>query len=118
MSVLERRKEIGILRAMGMGRLAIASLFLFEAFFIAMFGGLIGVFIGSYAALEMEKYGIDLGGATSNAGDAIPLNSIFYPAWEPELAALTFALGIVMALVGCLIPVWEALRVQPVEAFR
>ena len=89
-----------------------------EDIFIASLGGLVGVSIGSYIALEMGKVGINLGNATANAGNALPLNNVFYPAWEPELAILTFGLGIAMALFGCLIPIWEALRVQPVEAFR
>jgi len=49
-SVLERIKEIGIRRSLGATRLDIVTQFLFEAVFISLIGGALGIFIGVVSA--------------------------------------------------------------------
>jgi putative ABC transport system permease protein len=118
MSVLERTAEIGILRAMGMQREAIAFTFLLESMIIAMVGGTTGSLIGSLISIWMADKGINLGDAVSNVPDALPINTTLYPDWSIELALFTLGLSLIMALVGAIIPSWQANRITPIQAMR
>ncbi|MCB9780755.1 MAG: ABC transporter permease [Alphaproteobacteria bacterium] len=118
MSVLERTAEIGVLRAMGMQRGEVVLAFVFEALVISVVGGLLGVTLGSLAALAMGQTGIDLGTAASNLPDTMPVNRILHPAWNLGIALRAFGLGLVMAIVGSTTPAVRATRVQPVQAMR
>ena len=60
MSVFERKTEIGVLRALGMTRFEVVFIFVFEAFAIAVIGGVAGVIAGLIPALYMERIGVEL----------------------------------------------------------
>ena len=117
MSVLERVPEIGVLRSMGMGRAGVAKLFFTEALIIALFGGGIGVGLGSAVALWMERLGLDLGDAVAGS-ETLSVNAVLHPDWTPQLALLGIGLACIMAILGSAWPVLTALRVSPVEAIR
>lgn len=118
MSVLERTAEIGVLRAMGMQRGEVVLAFVVEALVISLVGGLLGVVLGSLAAIAMGQTGIDLGTAATNLPDTMPVNRILHPAWSLGIALKAFGLGLVMAVVGSTTPALRATRVQPVQAMR
>jgi ABC-type antimicrobial peptide transport system permease subunit len=111
MSVLERTREIGVMRALGAGRSTIRRLFSFEAAGLGFFGGLFGVLLG---------YGIVLGAkpiisravkSSSQAG--APNFSV--PVWL--IAMVTIGTTLIGFLSGFL-PARRAARLDPVEALR
>ena len=119
MSVLERTGEIGVLRAMGLGRAQTVMLFVIEAIGIATVGGLLGVTMGGLVAWAwLERVGINLGGAAKSFPSAIPINSIMYGDVTLQHLVIGFLLGLLMAVVGSLIPALRAAGIQPVEAMR
>jgi ABC-type lipoprotein release transport system permease subunit len=104
MSVLERTREIGVLRALGWRRQQVLGMILRESLLLGVIGGLVG---------------IGLGVAMASGLAAIP--GIF-GALEPLYSAQLFVQALVVALVagvlGGLYPAWRATRMRPVEALR
>jgi len=99
-SVLERRSEIGLRRALGATRRHVALQFLTESLVLATCGGVAGVIIGIGATVAMAY----LGGWTT----LVPAEAL----WGGPAAAAG-----VGALAG-LYPAWRAARLSPVDALR
>lgn len=119
MSVLERTGEIGVMRAMGLKLGPTLVMVVIEAVVIAVVGGGLGVAGGGLLAWAwLERHGINLGAAVKGLPSAIPINSIVYGDVKPSQLVTAFVLGLVMALVGALIPAIRAAGIQPVEAMR
>jgi putative ABC transport system permease protein len=118
MSVLERTGEIGVMRAMGLGRMGAVSLFVMEALAIAAIGGLVGVALGAIPAYALEVYGVDLGERiVQNAGD-VPFSARMHGDLSWGVAVDAFLLGLLMAVVGSGPPALRAASIQPVAAMR
>ena len=106
-SVYERTKEIGILRAIGASKHNISSIFNAETFIIGLLSGLFGVGI-SY--LLIPPINLVLHHFT---GD-IPLSA----ALDYKMALFLIALSIILTLIGGVIPARAASKKDPVEALR
>ena len=106
-SVYERKKEIGILRAMGASKHNISSIFNAETFIIGFLSGLLGIGV-SYALIPI------INAVLHHFAGNIPLNA----ALDPRTALLLILLSIVLTLIGGLIPARAASKKDPVEALR
>ncbi len=104
MSVFERTREIGLLRAVGWGRGQVLRLILGESLVLSLLGGLAGIGLGVVTA------GL-LGSAFSYVG-AVGAR------FTPDLFVQAIATVIVLGLVGGAYPAWWASRLQPLEALR
>ncbi|MDX6513980.1 MAG: putative transport system permease protein, partial [Gaiellaceae bacterium] len=104
MSVFERVREIGILRAVGWPTRRIALLIVSEAVAICLLALGLGLGLGALAAWLFVRQG--------------QLSSLITPDFTAGVFAwgLAFALGV--ALVGAAYPAWRAVRLTPVEALR
>jgi putative ABC transport system permease protein len=104
MSVFERVREIGILRAVGWPTRRIAALIVSEALAICLLALGVGLLLG-YAAAELFTTG-------DSSGTLI----------EPDFTAGVFAWGLAFALgvglLGAIYPTWRAARLTPIEALR
>jgi ABC-type lipoprotein release transport system permease subunit len=117
MSVLERRAELGVLRAMGMTGGEVVALVTLEATVVGLVGSVVGVSVGSLAALRLETTGWSPDPrVTENLPLAIPRT--LYADFDLDVAIAAFALGVVTAFVGSLVPAIRAARIQPIEAIR
>ena len=106
-SVYERTKEIGILRAMGASKHNISSIFNAETFIIGLLAGVFGVVI-SYLLIPPINIVLH-----SFIGD-VPL----YAALDPRMALFLIVLSVMLTLIGGLIPAKAASKKDPVEALR
>ena len=106
-SVYERTKEIGILRAIGASKHNISSIFNAETFIIGLLSGLFGIGI-TYSVIPIIN-GI-LHAFTGN----IPLNATFY--FQNALSLVI--LSVVLTLIGGIIPARAASKKDPVIALR
>jgi putative ABC transport system permease protein len=105
-SVLERTKEIGVMKAIGARNYDILIIFLIESGLLGLIGGVIGCFFGIGIAKGIEIY-------AAQAGMGMLQASI-----TPQL--ILFGLGFSF-LVGCisgLLPARKGSKLQPVEALR
>lgn len=106
-SVYERTKEIGILRAIGASKRNISSIFNAETFIIGLLSGVFGVVI-SY--LLIPPINLVLHHFTGE----IPLSA----ALDPKTALFLIVLSVVLTLIAGLIPSRSASKKDPVEALR
>ncbi|MEZ5420252.1 MAG: FtsX-like permease family protein [Vicinamibacterales bacterium] len=111
-SVLARREEVGILRALGVTRAGVQRLFLAEAALLGAVGTALGLGLGRLLA----DLAVGVTGATVSqlyiATAATP------PALTWAHVALAFALGLPLSLAAALLPAREASRVPPTAAMR
>ncbi len=106
-SVIQRSKEIGILRAMGTSRGQILRVFLVQ-------GGLLG-FIGSLFGAAMGAFALVYWHAVARQADG---SELFPLILERRLFVLTAVLATVTGLVAAMAPALRAARLDPVVAIR
>lgn len=106
-SVLERTKEIGILRAMGASKHNISQVFNAETFIIGLFSGLMGVGITLLILIPSNMLIHTLAGSEEISA-SLP----------PVAAAILVVLSVLLTLIGGLIPSKKAARRDPVTALR
>ena len=106
-SVYERTKEIGILRAIGASKRNISSIFNAETFIVGLLSGLFGIGI-SYLLIPIINVVLH-----HFTGD-IPLSAQL----APVSALILIGISIVLTLIGGLIPAKSASKKDPVEALR
>jgi putative ABC transport system permease protein len=109
-SVVRRRAEIGVLRALGATRAAILAGFLGEAACIGLLGALSGLALG----VAMARAAVGLVSATV---ESLYVSSRPAPIeLTGELALIALIAGIGVALLSALAPAWEASQVTPIDA--
>ena len=106
-SVLERRKEIGILRAIGASKGNVGAVFNAETFIIGLLAGLIGIGLTIIAIFPMN-YIIHTVSGNTDVNAALPIGAAF----------ILIALSVVLTLLGGLIPANKASKSDPVTALR
>ena len=105
-SVLERTKEIGILRALGARKKDITRVFNAETFIIGLCSGLIGIGIAQLLTFPANAIIEDMSGL-ANVAQLNPIHAL-----------ILIAISMVLTLVGGFIPANIAAKKDPVEALR
>jgi putative ABC transport system permease protein len=111
MAILERRREIGVLKALGATDGDVRSLFFAEAGAMGFFGGIFGVALGWLIGRALTW-----GTTIYLRQQDLPGVRISYVPWW--LAASAIAFAVVVSLVAGLYPAGRAARLNPVEALR
>lgn len=104
MSVLERTREIGVLRALGWRRGRVVGLILGEALALSLLGGMLG---------------LGLGVAFAQATRFIPgFGAMLEGSYSPSVFVQGMVTAVCLGLLGGLYPAWTAANLMPVEALR
>lgn len=104
-SMMERIREIGILKAIGFSNGLIMRLFLNEALIIGMIGGGIGMIFGVGLAYAMRMlFSAEF--------------SFIYPIFTPQTFISTWLLCLILSVVSGFYPAWRASQLDPVVALR
>ena len=120
MMVTEKRRDIGILTALGATPRGVLSLFLMIGFWDALLGASAGAFFGVWAALKIDAIEQWL---SSALGVQIFNRNVYIfdtiPSIVDAVAVAAIVLGaFVCTLVFAAIPAWKAASMDPVEALR
>ncbi|MEW6056905.1 MAG: FtsX-like permease family protein, partial [Bdellovibrionota bacterium] len=112
-AVAERRREIGILRALGASRVGILALFLSEALAMGVVGAFAGAWLGRGLAsilVGLVTRSIEIQYRTNIAASALKL--------ETDQIVFTLLLGGLASVIAALWPSFRATRIEPIEAMR
>ena len=112
LSVVRRRAQFALLRTLGLPRRRLVWLLLVEGATIGAAGSLLGLLAGYVlAVVAMRIFGGDLGaGFFPGIAPAVAI--------EPFAASIFGALGILVAVLGCVVPALEAARAAPAAALK
>ena len=109
-SLIERTREIGILKALGMKSRTVLSIFLGESVIIGLIGAVVGIILGWILANIVAR--VLASGIFGGGGFKVT------PLLTPEvlIGALVFGVGI--SVIFALYPAWRASKLKPVDALR
>lgn len=107
-SVLEKTKEIGIMKAIGAQNKDILLVFLFNSGLLGLVGGIGGIILGVFGA----------GFIGSLAGDSFRFFSSGSTTFSPTIILGAFLLSIAVGMIAGAIPAYRASRLKPVDALR
>jgi len=100
-AIFERRAEVGLMKALGAGKLAVASVFFAEAALMALIGGAVGFGIGSALARQ-------IGHSIFNSQISI----------SPVLLPVILAIAVIVTFAGSAMAIRRAVSLDPVFALR
>lgn len=109
--ISQKKREIGILQAMGLSRVHVRQLFLLMGVMLSMAGVVAGLVVGSGLSLFLQFYPLNV------------LPDIYYDAqisalWEPGFAFGIFIIGAFVAIAGSFISAKTASQLEPAQALR
>jgi putative ABC transport system permease protein len=111
MSILERTREIGIMKAIGGSDEEVRKIFLIEAALIGLMGGVFGVVLGWAVGRVINR-----GANWYLQSQGAPTANLFLIPWWLVAGGLTFAL--LVSLVAGSFPAMRAARLDPIQALR
>ncbi|MGB9671972.1 MAG: ABC transporter permease [Candidatus Norongarragalinales archaeon] len=116
-SLMERTREIGILKALGMKNRTVLTIFLSEAIIIGLLGAVIGIGSGWGLANLVARLGI-FGGRLQGANQVATAQISITPVLTPTVLIGALAFGVIVSVVFGLYPAWRASKLKPVDALR
>jgi len=106
-AVLERYKEIGVMKAVGARNSDILTLFMIESGLLGLIGGIIGVALGAGASKLIEYIAVNQVGT-----------NLLKAAMPPYLIIGCLGFAFLIGLVSGTFPAWQASQIRPVQALR
>ncbi len=121
-TVIERTKEIGTLKAIGFKNKHILLQILIEGFLIGIIGAGIGIISGSaisYLIPTIFTFRMGRNPQAGRFGGGIETGGISYtPIITPETIIIAFALAVTVSMISSLYPAWRASKMDPIKALR
>ena len=139
MAVMERTREIGIMKSVGFKSRDVLSIFIVQAMLIGLIGGITGILVGagvSYALAGVAsaphpvsnssgaagsasfRSGRGFGGGSSSASGSPSGSFSFTPLITPTAIAEALFAAVAVSVIAGIYPAWRASRMQPIDALR
>jgi putative ABC transport system permease protein len=120
MAAFERIREVGTLRAMGMTRRGVVSMFLVEGMFMGLAGAVVGGVLGGAVVAYYARVGIDLTASLEASGNAnnLPVSAMLYFEFSWTVIVGAVAFGTLIAVLASIYPALVASKMPPAEAVR
>ena len=106
-SVLQKSKQLGILKAMGIKNRDASLVFLVEGFLLGVAGAILGVALGLGLAFAFTKFALN--------PDGTPVIALFI---DPNFIAVSALIAVLSATLASLIPARRSARLDPMEVIR
>ncbi len=107
MSVMERTRQIGILKALGATNSDVTKLFLTESGIMGLFGGIVGVLLGYFISTLL-----------TNVRFGPPGSESLHTSVTPELIIFVIMFSFIVGILAGVLPARRAAKLQPTEALR
>lgn len=108
MTVVERTREFGMLRTVGMSKRQIITHLIIEALIMGVIGSGLGILLGTYGSRGLTAIMGDLLQTDLNQNMAIP----------PQSLTISLILGIVVTIIGASMPAFQAGNISPIAALK
>jgi ABC-type lipoprotein release transport system permease subunit len=121
MAILERTKELGMLKAIGMSKSKIFRMIMLETVLLTLFGSAVGVILAIIILIPSLKTGIDLSFMMAGMGDAFEdygFSAIVYPMINLKMFVEIVIMVIVAGILSAIYPAQKALKTNTIEAIK
>jgi lipoprotein-releasing system permease protein len=106
-SVLQKSKQLGILKAMGIKNRIASLIFLFQGLILGVFGAILGVGLGLGLAVAFTKFAVK--------ADGTPVITLFI---DPKFVVISGIIAIFSATIASLIPASRSSKLDPMEVIK
>jgi lipoprotein-releasing system permease protein len=110
MIVLQKQRDIAILRSIGLRRVDILRIFLLQGMVIAIVGGVLGDLVGKLAITQLAKLKVH--------SEGLVKSDTFLIYEDPKFYAYGIVFALVVGVVASFIPAWRGSKVEPVDVLR
>jgi ABC-type lipoprotein release transport system permease subunit len=117
MVILERKRELGMLMAVGMNKKRVFRMILIETTLLSLTGGLIGLIISMVMVGILSKTGINFA-SWAEGLEAMGYSAYIYPEISSEFYVVVTILVILTAVIASIWPTRKALKLNPADAIR
>ncbi|MDH5720005.1 MAG: FtsX-like permease family protein [Spirochaetia bacterium] len=118
MSVFEKRREIGMLMALGMQKKEIRNIFIAEGLIIGILGSIFGMIMGTLANLYFIYIGIDYASLLGEDAMGFNITGHVKSAWVIGSYVKCFALVVITSILGSYVPAKRVMMFEPMECLR
>lgn len=106
-TVIQKSRQIGILKAMGIRDSAASLIFLFQGLLLGIAGAILGILLGVGLAFAFTKFAVD--------PDGVPIIALYI---NPAFIALSAVFAITVSTLASLIPARKSSKLNPIEVIR
>lgn len=106
-SVMQKARQIGILKAMGIKNRIASAIFLMQGLILGLFGAILGICLGLGLALAFTKFAVN--------PDGTPVVALLI---DPGFIALSGAVAVVASTLAALVPARRSSKLDPMEVIR
>jgi ABC-type lipoprotein release transport system permease subunit len=120
LAILERTKEIGMMRAQGMTDGELIAAYMLEAGMTGFFGAAVGVVIGCLCTIPMVRYGLDYSAMAEAMGGDMGYRStgIFRSTWNPPVIVASGLVATLISAGTAYFPIRRALKMAITDSLR
>jgi putative ABC transport system permease protein len=121
MAVLNRAREFGVLRALGLDRRSVGAMVVLEGTLLTLASGVIGMGLGLAISVGLFRNGLDIswfGSQEELAFGGAVIDPVILPAVLPGDVAAILAIVMAIGILASVYPAWQATRIEPAEAMK
>ncbi len=120
MAVLNRTREFGVLRALGLNRTSVGAMVMVEGLVLTLASGVAGMLLGLAISMGLFRDGVDIsflfGGELAFAGSVV--DPVILPAVLVSDVVAILSIVVSIGILATLYPAWHATRIEPAEAMK
>lgn len=106
-TVLQKSKQIGILKAMGIKNLTAGYVFLFEGTILGIFGAILGIALGLLLSIAFTKFALN--------PDGTPVIALYI---SPSFILLSGFIAVIASMLAALVPAIRSSKLNPIDIIR